>query len=141
MELWHIYMVLIILILSKVNIAIPCTLLIFWLLLRSIKRHNVITCRKPTYDNPMMNSLLMSDDMEMEACKNEDTDKYLLYGVYEDSKVLYRNKGLKRRFITLPVTRYPTNSKQLGEQLYNPGEGCKTTNTNCKTYRDVRFSR
>jgi hypothetical protein len=97
-------------------------------------------CRKATYDNPMGNVLLMTDDTNMEAC-DEDYERYVLQGVNEDSRKLFRNKNVIRTFIRMPVTRYPANSTDLAKQLYNPGEGCKTTNKNCKTYSDVRYYR
>lgn len=116
-------------------------IIVIIVILKRGKREELRRCREPSYDNPTMDVLLMSDDMELSACPGVDTDKYLLQGVYDDSKNLYRNKGLRRRFVTRAVTRYPPDSSMLGRQLYNPGQGCKTTNTDCKTYRDIRFSR
>lgn len=97
-------------------------------------------CRKATYDNPMGNVLLMTDDMDMDAC-DEDYERYVLQGVNEDSRKLFRNKNVLRTFVRMPVTRYPANSQEVGKWLYDPGEGCKTTNKNCKTYSDVRYYR
>lgn len=97
-------------------------------------------CRRATYNNPMGNVLLMTGDADMEAC-DEDYEKYVLQGVKEDSKRLFRNKSVRRAFIRMPVTRYPADSRDFAKQLYNPGEGCKTTNKNCKTYSDVRYYR
>jgi hypothetical protein len=98
-------------------------------------------CREPTYDNPQMNPLLMSDDIHLKACEGRNSDKYLLDGVYEDRKNLWRNKNVRRAFVTVPVTSYPPDSMDVARALYSPGEGCKTTNKNCKTYRDLRFNR
>ena len=99
-------------------------------------------CREPTINNPMMNALLTSDDLNLEACGNRNTDEPLLYGVKEDSKVLFRNKLAKRAFITLPVTRYPNDTDEFSKKVYGQTlSGCKTIGRDCKTYRDIRFYR
>jgi len=102
-------------------------------------------CRKPTFDNPMMNPLLFTNDLNLEACNNmnKEAESLLLKSVNEDRWVLDRNKNVRRAFITTAVSKYPNDSRELGESLYGlrGREGCKTSNNNCKTYSDVRFYR
>lgn len=101
-----------------------------------------IKCREPTINNPMMNALLTEGDLGLQACKDRDTDESLLYGVREDSGVLFRNKLVKRAFVTLPVTRYPNDAGEFSSKVYGQTiSGCKTMGRDCKTYRDIRFYR
>lgn len=129
-------------ILLKKKTTLPMTLLILTTvigLIDSKKKKEI--CRKPTYNNPLMNPLLVNDDLNLSACKDVSTNEYLLEGVYDDSNKLYRNKNVLRTFITTPVSSYPNDSKAFAMALYDPGVGCKTRNNNCNTYSDLRFHR
>jgi hypothetical protein len=108
----------------------------------SYKPEPKVLCREPSLNNPMMNALLTNDDLGLKACEGRRTDDLLLYGVKSDSRVLYRNKLMRRSFITQAVSSYPNDTKQFGEQVYGGMmSGCKTANKDCKTYRDIRFYR
>jgi hypothetical protein len=113
-------------------------------------------CVMPTKDNPFMNFLLsdyMDNPDRPEACnavlENEDeidninmdtTDKFN-DNLYRNLNDLFDRKNSQRQFYTVPVTTLPNDQKSFAEWLYKIPETCKTDQTNCLKYEDLRYKR
>jgi hypothetical protein len=96
---------------------------VFW---RKQRREVYITertspsCRKPTRDNPMMNTPTNEfGQNKKQAClyADEDADKIVKDYIYQDTEDIYANEYASRPFITLPNGGTHPDFSALAESL------------------------
>lgn len=112
-------------------------------------QYDKASCRRPTQDNPLMNSLVdhygtgdhpsacnaNDDDIREEIEVNFNKD------LYRDVEDLWNKKNSQRQFYTTPSTSIPNNQKEFAEWLYKVPFTCKENNENCLRYEDLRFKK
>jgi hypothetical protein len=108
------------------------------------------TCKPPTKDNPFMNPSITDygDNMNHpEACNAEDTDINNEINL-NFNKDLFRNiedmwnvKNSQRQFYTIPSAQIPNNQIEFAKALYLNPSTCKTDQSKCLRYEDIKFKR
>jgi hypothetical protein len=114
------------------------------------------TCTKPTRNNPFMNFLvsdymdnpnkpiacskILSNEQNREKMDN-DINLNFEHNLYRDVDDLFNKKNSQRQFYTMPVTRNPNDQKSFAEWLYKIPETCKTDQSYCLRYEDLRYKR
>ena len=93
--------------------------------------------RPPTVDNPMMNILTNTSEVEedIEAIPTYNNlgvaslvDDKLETGLYRDSNDLFNRSNSQRQFYTMPNTTVNNHEVELGEWLYGTPPTCKEGN-------------
>lgn len=113
--------------------------------------------RRPTTDNPYMNPFVVDyNDDEFEIDKNvlefnADDDeiknkedgitKNFEKGLYMNIDDLWEIKNSQRQFYTLPVTSFASGQKEFANWLFKIKETCKTDQTGCLRYEDLRYKK
>ena len=106
-------------------------------------------CTHSTLNNPFMNVLMSdySDDPSRPpACKTESEEKVehnFRRNLYRNSfDDIYGRDQSRRQFYTMPVTDIEQSDyENYVNWLYNRGSSCKTDNSRCAVYEDVRYKR
>lgn len=116
-----------------------------------LKDYQVNTCRRPTRDNPFMNPSIkefgavspasacnVDDDQIKESMRVNFND-----GLFRDVDSLFDRTNSQRQFYTVPNTMIPNNQVEFANWLYKIPEEyvCKSNQTNCLRYEDIRFKR
>lgn len=103
------------------------------------------TCRKPTVDNPFMNST--QDDFNKEntavACNADDEDIHkeidLQFNadMYRDIEDVFNKKNSQRQFFTI-AHNIPNDQEAFARWCYGFSPTCKTDQDRCLRYQDLR---
>lgn len=113
--------------------------------------YNRNTCRKPTEDNPLMNTPAVNYGLEDEpvACNSNDDDinesirVNFNHELFRDVDELWDKKNSQRQFYTMPNTAIPNNQTEFARWLYERPAGtmCKDEDmSKCiKFYDDLRY--
>jgi hypothetical protein len=109
------------------------------------------TCRRPTPDNPLMNTPItdFGQPNQPSAC-NEDDDKIndeikvnFNHELFRDVDEVWDKVNSQRQFYTMPNTAIPNNQSEFANWLYKRPEGtmCKNEDmSKCiKFYDDLRY--
>ncbi len=107
------------------------------------------TCRKPTENNPLMNSLPYDyeEDLDVSACSIEDPNiaqqakNEFNKNLFRDSNDLYEKANSQRTYYSMPSTTIANDQKAFAEWCYGVPETCKTNQKNCLVFDDQRYSR
>ena len=102
------------------------------------------TCRKPTPDNPFMNTPVTDYNKEdvPSACNADDEDikeqidDNFYKNLYRDVGDLFGVKNSQRMFYT--VQQVPGDQINFANWLYAESRNCKTDQQNCLLYEDLR---
>ncbi len=105
--------------------------------------------RKPTKDNPFMNTPVTDYGTEnVPAAANADDEdiaqdikKYFNEGLYRDINDLFDTKNSQRIWYTTPVTAIPNDQEGFANWLYKTDKVCKVNQRACLRYEDLRFKR
>jgi len=102
-------------------------------------------CRRPTKDNPFMNPSV--DDFNKEdvpvACNADDEDIHddmeLKFNedMYRDLEDVYNRKNSQRQFFTV-AHNIPNDMEAFARWCYKMPETCKTDQSRCLRYQDMR---
>ena len=101
-------------------------------------------CRKPTKDNPFMNPSV--DDYNKSspaACNaddediNDDIELKFNEDMYRDLEDVYNRKNSQRQFFTVANT-IPNDMEAFARWCYKMPENCKTDQSRCLNYQDLR---
>lgn len=116
-----------------------------------LKEYQVNTCRRPTHDNPFMNpSIKEFGNVSPPAACNADDDQIkenirvnFNHDLFRDVDELWERANSQRQFYTVPNTMIPNNQTEFANWLYKIPEEyvCKSNQTNCLRYEDIRFKR
>lgn len=117
--------------------------------IKEIKDAQKNSCRKPSSNNPFMNTLV--DDYNNGnipvACNAEDDEihdnevKYFNEDLYRDLEDLWDTKNSQRQWYTLPNTKVPNDQIDFAKWLYSSPSTCKENQINCLRYEDLRQKR
>jgi hypothetical protein len=107
------------------------------------------TCRKPSKDNPFMNPDIteFNDGDPPGACNLDDEDikddmrVNFNHDLFRDVDELWEKKNSQRQFYTMPNTSVPNNQTEFANWLYKIPQICKSDNSGCLRYEDLRFKR
>lgn len=109
------------------------------------------TCRKPSPDNPLMNTPAVDfgSQNQPSACNSDDDDindeikVNFNHELFRDVDELWDKKNSQRQFYTMPNTAIPNNQVEFAKWLYKKPEGtmCKNEDmSKCiKFYDDLRY--
>ena len=109
------------------------------------------TCRKPTSDNPLMNTPIVDYGKfnQPSACNDDDdniNDEIRVnfnHELFRDVDELWERGNSQRQFYTMPNTAIPNNQTEFAKWLYKRPEGtmCKDEDmSKCiKFYDDLRY--
>ena len=109
-----------------------------------ISEYEKATCRRPTPDNPFMNTPVTQYNKENVpvACNSDDDeikvqiDKNFYKNLYRDVGDLFDVKNSQRMFYTTaPV---PGDQTNFANWLYADSNHCKTNQEQCLLYEDLR---
>lgn len=106
-------------------------------------------CKKPTESNPFMNSLPYDyeEDTDLAACSFEDPNVIqkskdeFNKNLYRDANDLYEKANSQRTYYSMPSTTIANDQKGFAEWCYGVPETCKTKQTKCLVFDDLRYSR
>ena len=115
------------------------------------KEYKTATCRMPTSDNPMMNPTL-NDTLIYNppiACNSDDNDiskdnldkqisDSFNQDLYRDVSDLFETKNSQRQFYTVPQSN-PPNTVDFAKWLYGNMPSCKSSQSACYKYEDLRY--
>lgn len=100
-------------------------------------------CKKPTYENPFMNTIYNNEKNEPVACNSDDEDindeMRMQYNknLFQNIDDLWENKNSQRQFYTLPNTRVPNNQIDFAKWLYKVPKTCKEDQYKCLDYEPL----
>jgi hypothetical protein len=114
--------------------------------LEEMRVYEQARCRKPTKENPFMNASILDFNTANppRACNadDEDIDNHIRLSFHED---MYRNlddvfnrKNSQRQFFTVHHNT-PNDQEAFARWAYKFPETCKTNQTRCLKYQDLRF--
>lgn len=113
-----------------------------------LKDYERNTCRKPTYDNPLMNPSVLEFQAGLDppaACNaNDDEIKDNIkvdfnHKLFRNVDDLWERENSQRQFYTMPNTAIPNNQTEVAKWLYSsPNLICKEGG-DCLRYDDVRI--
>lgn len=114
-----------------------------------IVKYQENTCKKPTRNNPFMNSNITNynNDFQPTACNAENDeikdDMYVNFnhGLFRDVDELWERANSQRQFYTMPNTSVPNNQVEFAKWLYLVPETCKEDQVKCLRYTDLRYER
>ena len=109
------------------------------------------TCRRPTVDNPFMNTNIYdfnngyipgagnADDEDIK----DDMKVNFNHDLFRDVDELWERENSQRQFYTMPNTTVPNNQIEFAKWLYKIPDTCKESNKNgeCLRYDDLRNQR
>jgi hypothetical protein len=106
-------------------------------------------CIPPTRNNPFMNVLqneYVDNPTRPPACDYEevkdDVEKHWNYNLYRDvGEALWDRNNSQRQWFTMPWTTIPNDQGAFANWLYRTGPVCKTDQTACLRYEDLRANR
>jgi hypothetical protein len=104
-------------------------------------------CKRPTKQNPFMNTLMTLDDENNSIPACDINDEEIKTEIKEEfNRDLYRNiddlferKNSDRQFYTLPVTTDPSDRDKFINWLYKKPRTCKEDGLQCLEYEDIRY--
>ncbi len=105
--------------------------------------------RKPTKDNPFMNTPVTDFGKEnIPSAANasdedivEDMERHFNTDLYRDVTDLFDTKNSQRIWYTTPVTSIPNDQEGFANWLYKTDNVCKVNQGSCLRYEDLRFKR
>ena len=116
-----------------------------------LEEYKKATCRRPTIDNPFMNTNIydFNNGYIPEACNADDEDikedmkVNFNHDLFRDVDELWERENSKRQFYTMPNTTVPNNQIEFAKWLYKIPDTCKESNKNgeCLRYDDLRYQR
>lgn len=106
------------------------------------------SCRKPTVDNPFMNPTANDFELEdpPEACNADDEDikdkitQCFNDKLFRDVGDLFEVENSQRQFYTVPHMN-PPDQTAFAKWLYGSNTTCKTDQSKCLKYEDLRSKR
>lgn len=106
------------------------------------------SCKKPTPNNPFMNPTVndFELDFQPEACNADDEeikqqiDNSFNEGLFRDVSDVFEIENSQRQFYTVPNMN-PPDTITFANWLYKPTNICKTDQTKCLRYEDIRYNR
>jgi hypothetical protein len=106
-------------------------------------------CIPPTRNNPFMNVLqneYIDNPTRPPACDYEevkdDVERNWNYNLYRDvGEALWDRNNSQRQWFTMPWTTIPNDQGAFANWLYRTGPVCKTDQTACLRYEDLRANR
>jgi len=106
-------------------------------------------CIPPTRNNPFMNVLqneYIDNPTRPPACDYEevkdDVERNWNYNLYRDvGEALWDRNNSQRQWYTMPWTTIPNDQGAFANWLYRTGPVCKTDQTACLRYEDLRANR
>lgn len=116
-----------------------------------MKDYKMNTCRRPTPDNPVMNTPVTDyGQSNIPSACNDDDDKIndeikvnYNHELFRDVDELWERGNSQRQFYTMPNTAIPNNQVEFAKWLYKQPEGtmCKEEDmSKCiKFYDDLRY--
>lgn len=115
--------------------------------LDELTEFNKVNCKRPTKDNPFMNSTLgdIGKPSLPAACNADDEniedeiDNKFNEDLFRDIDDLFNVKNSQRQFYTVPVTSNPPDTLKFANWLYKSPTTCKNNQSRCLRYEDVRF--
>ena len=108
--------------------------------------YNKNTCRKPTFNNPMMNPSVLDFGVDNSpvACNSDDDNIKETIKInfnrdlFRDVDELWEKANSQRQFYTMPNTAIPNNQTEFGKWCFTGGEPCKSNQEGCFRYDDIR---
>ncbi len=106
-------------------------------------------CIPPTRNNPfgnVMQNEYIDNPTRPAACNYEDVkddvEKHWGYNLYQDiDDALWNRNNSQRQWYTTPSTTIPNDAGSFMNWLYKSGPCCKTDQTACLRYEDLRANR
>ena len=106
-------------------------------------------CIPPTRNNPFMNVLqneYIDNPTRPPACDYEEVkdevERNWNYNLYRDvGEALWDRNNSQRQWFTMPSTTIPNDQGGFANWLYRTGPVCKTDQTACLRYEDLRANR
>lgn len=106
-------------------------------------------CIPPTRNNPFMNVLqneYVDNPTRPPACDYEevkdDVERNWNYNLYRDvGEAIWDRNNSQRQWFTMPWTTIPNDQGSFANWLYRTGPVCKTDQTACLRYEDLRANR
>lgn len=108
------------------------------------------TCRRPTINNPLMNTppIAMGTEDPPAACNVDDEDikesikVNFNHQLFRDVDELWERENSQRQFYTLPNVSVPNQQKEFAMWLYNTGDfNCKGDNEQCLRWDPLWYNR
>lgn len=104
-----------------------------------------MTCRRPTKNNPFMNTLVTEmNTPAKEPCNlsnfeiKETANNYFKGDMYRDTDDIFQKNNNDRQFYSLPSKMNYQDQEILGNWLYNTEPTCKQDSEYCFRYEDIR---
>lgn len=106
------------------------------------------TCRKPTPDNPFMNTTINDFGIELppQACNIDDDDiqekinDSFNQDLFMDVSDLFERQNSQRQFYAIPNSN-PPDTIGFANWLYSPESTCKINQSKCGAFEDLRYNR
>lgn len=106
-------------------------------------------CIPPTQNNPFMNVLqneYVDNPTRPQACDYEDVrdevETNFHHNLYQDlGDNIWEKNNSQRQFFTMPSTTIPNDRDTFMRSLYRTGPTCKTDQSACYRYEDLRANR
>ena len=106
-------------------------------------------CIPPTRNNPFMNVMqneYVDNPTRPPACDYDDVkdqvEKQWSYNLYQDiDDALWNRNNSQREWFTMPWTTIPNDQGAFANWCYKTGPTCKTDQTACLRYEDLRANR
>jgi hypothetical protein len=106
-------------------------------------------CIPPTLNNPFMNVMqneFVDNPTRPPACDYDevktDVEKKWSYNLYQDiDEAIWERNNSQRQWFTMPWTTIPNDQGAFANWLYKTGPTCKTDQTACYRYEDLRANR
>lgn len=106
-------------------------------------------CIPSTLNNPFMNVLqneYVDNPTRPPACDyaevRGDVESNFNYNLYQDiDEALWNKNNSQRQFFTMPWTEIPNKQGEYARWLYKTGPTCKTDQSACLRYEDLRANR
>jgi hypothetical protein len=107
------------------------------------------TCKRPTIDNPFMNTTLMDfNNGDPPAACNADDENikdeskvYFNHDLFRDVDELWERENSQRQFFTMPNTAVPNNQIEFAKWNWLTPPTCKEKQENCGNDIDLRRRR
>jgi hypothetical protein len=107
------------------------------------------SCRKPTKDNPFMNSDVddYTNNNPPVSCNDDDENipenitKSFNEDLYMNFEDIFEKKNSQRQFFSVPNAEVPNKQVEFANWLYKSPETCKENQEKCLRYEDLKYKR